>query len=152
VDTDKYEYTRTLLVFGNVAILLWTITATIALWFYNQAAAWIFPLLTAAIIYVFLRRIGCNTCAYCKTCTMGFGRISAWFFGKRQLKDLNNKTALAFVAIIYVLLALIPEAFLTISTFQEFTTLKITLLSCLLLISIYSATTWLKPRQQKPEA
>ena len=145
---DKYELTRALLFLGNVAILVWTIIATIALWFYLQATAWIFLLLDVAIIFVFLRRVGCNTCVYCKTCTMGFGRLSAWFFGNRQLKDLSNKTALAFVAIIYCLVAIIPAGFLAFSTFQEFTVLKIVVLSCLLLISIYSATTWLKPRIQ----
>jgi len=72
---------------------------------------------------------------------------------KRQLSRMTrDQITLAFVAIIYFLLANIPGAFLAFSTFQEFTTLKIIVLACLLSISILSATTWLKPQKQKPQA
>ena len=134
---------------GHVAILVWTIIATIALWFYLQATAWVFLLLDVAIIFLFLRRLGCNTCVYCKTCTMGFGRLAAWFFGKRELKDLNNKTALAFVAVVYFLLSLIPAAFLSVSLVQAFDAIKMAVLLSLLAISVYSLVTWRKPRKQQ---
>ncbi len=104
MSNDRYEYSRSQLVFGNLAIFLWILLATAALWFYQPVASWAFLLISLGTIYVLLRRIGCNTCAYCKSCTMGFGRLSAWFFGKRRTKDLNNKTGLAFVILIYCFL------------------------------------------------
>jgi hypothetical protein len=149
VGDEKFEYTRTLLISGNVAILVWTIIATIATWFYFQAIAWVFLLLDVAIVFLFLRRLGCSTCVYCKTCTMGFGRLAGWFFGKRELKDLSNKTAVAFVAIAYVFLSLVPAAVLTVSLVQAFDPFKMAVLLSLLAISIFSLATWSKTRKQK---
>jgi len=139
-----------LLVFGNLAILLWTILAAFAFWLTYPILTWIFLLLALAMVFILLRRLGCSSCYNCKSCTSGFGRLAGWFLGRRELKDLNNKTALTFVAIIYCLLVPIPVSFLAISVLQEFAVLKIIVLSCLLLISVYSAVTWLKPRRQTP--
>ena len=123
--------------------------ATAATWFFLQAAAWVFLLLVSAMVYLLLRRLGCNSCAYCKTCTMGFGRLGACFFGKRELKDLKNKTALAFVVFIYCLLSPISIGFLIVSLSQEFAVFKIVLLLFLLTISRYSSITWRKPSERK---
>ena len=149
MSNEKYGYKQTLLVLGNVAILVWIIIATIATWFFFQAAAWVFLLLVSAMVYLLLRRVGCNSCAYCKTCTTGFGRLGAWFFGKRELKDLKNKTALAFVVFIYCLLSPISIGFLTVSLIQEFDVSKIVVLLFLLTISFYSLATWRKTSERK---
>ena len=146
---DKFEYTRILLVSGNLALLFWTLIATLAVWFYIQVVAWVFLLFASATIYLLLRRIGCSTCAYCASCTSGFGRLSAWFFGKRELKDLNNKTALAFVIFIYCLLSLVPVTLLAVSIYQAFSLIQSLVLLCLSVISIYSLTTWRKTRNPK---
>src|SRR3990170_1101261 len=103
------------------------------------------------MVYLLLRRLGCNTCAYCKTCTMGFGRLGAWFFGKHELKDLKNKTALAFVGLIYCLLSPISIGFLTVSLIHEFAVSKIVVLLFLLTISFYSLTTWRKTNERTPK-
>jgi hypothetical protein len=118
-----------------------------AFWFYNPLTFWFFLLFAAFMVFAILRRLGCNTCAYCKSCTMGFGRLSAWFFGKRSNKGFRNKGGLAMVAIIYCLLALIPTAILAVSLFQAFTLLKFTVLIGVLAFSLYSATTWRKSKQ-----
>ena len=149
MSNEKYGYKQTLLVLGNVAILVWIIIATIATWFFFQAAAWVFLLLVSAMVYLLLRRVGCNSCAYCKTCTTGFGRLGAWFFGKRELKDLKNKTALAFVVFIYCLLSPISIGFLIASLSQEFAVSKLVVLLFLLTISFYSLATWRKTSERK---
>jgi len=151
VSDDKLEYTRTLLVAGNVVLLLWTLISTLAVWFYSQVFAWVFLLLAAASIYLLLRRIGCSSCYYCKSCTSGFGRLSGWFFGKRQLKDVNNKTALAFVVFIYFLLGPLSITLLTVTLGQTFDLLRIVLVSGLAAIIVYSALTWLKPNHPKAQ-
>ena len=102
---EKYEYTRTQLISGNVALLLWIAVASVTFWFYNPLTFWFFLIFAAFMVFAILRRMGCSTCAYCKSCTMGFGRLSAWFFGKRSNKDTRNKAGLAMVVIIYGLLA-----------------------------------------------
>ncbi|MBT0158746.1 hypothetical protein G4O51_02045 [Candidatus Bathyarchaeota archaeon A05DMB-2] len=143
----KYEYTKIQLISGNLALLLWIVVASLAFWFYNPLAFWFFLLFAAFMVFAILRRLGCSTCAYCKSCTMGFGRLSAWFFGKRSNKDLRNKDGLVMVAIIYCLIALTPTAILVVSLFQAFTILKFAVFIGVLVFSLYSVTTWRKGRQ-----
>ena len=79
-----------LLVFGNLAILLWTILAAFAFWLTYPILTWIFLLLALAMVFFLLRRLGCSSCYNCKSCTSGFGRLAGWFFGRRELKDVND--------------------------------------------------------------
>ncbi len=94
--SDKLEFKRSPLVLGNLAVLLWSILATVAIWLTDPAMAWVFFLLAFAVLFFILRRLGCSTCAYCKSCTAGFGRIAGWYFGDRSTKDTRSKTALFF--------------------------------------------------------
>ena len=144
LSSEKFEFTRTLLILGNLAILAWVLLASLSLVMINQLYAWLFLAFTAALIFLILRRLGCSSCYYCKSCTSGFGRLSAWFFGKRELKDLTNKTALAFVVFIYCLLSPIPIGFLIVSLIREFDVSKIIVLLLLLIVSVYSLATWRK--------
>lgn len=146
---EKLEFPRSLLVLGNLGLLAWVGLASVSVAITNVLYGGGFLVFAAAIVFLILRRTGCSSCYYCKTCTSGFGRLSGWFFGNRNTKDLRNKTALAFVAFVYVLLIPFPLTFVTISLFQGFTTLKILVLACLLLLSAYSMFTWLKPRPQR---
>jgi hypothetical protein len=57
---------------------------------------------------------------------------------------LNDRTALAFVGVIYFLLVLVPVSFLAISILQKFKALKFVVMLCLLVFSVSSAVTWLK--------
>ena len=141
---DITGYSRSLLVLGNLALAFWIILGAIAFWFYTIVAFWLFLVFALFIDYVVLRRFGCNTCAYCKSCTMGFGRLAGWFFGKRTVKDTNNKSALTVVALIYLLLGPIATMLLFFSITQGFATSKIVVLLCLLAISLYSGMTWRK--------
>ena len=147
MSNEKYEYTRSLLVLGNLAIAFWIIIAALSVWFFNAVGGWLFLFFTLGAVFLILRILGCSTCAYCKSCTMGFGRLSAWFFGQRSSKDLSNKTGLAFVALIYCLLGPLAAGALTISIIVAFAVTKVLVLACLMAISIYSALTWLKTPQ-----
>ena len=139
---EKFEFKRSLLVFGNLMLSFWILLGAIALWFYNPLAFWLFLLFAAFMVFAMLRRLGCSSCAYCTSCTSGFGRLSGWFFGRVPTKDLSSKTRLAFIGFIYCLLALFPSVFLVISIVEVFTIAKIVVLSGILLISLYSIATW----------
>jgi len=152
VSDEKYEYTKIQLISGNVALLLWIAVASVAFWFYNPLTFWFFLIFAAFMVFAILRRLGCSTCAYCKSCTMGFGRLSAWFFGKRSNKDTRNKGGLAMVVIIYGLLAVIPAALLAFLILQSFSVLKIAALIGVLAFSLYSVATWRKSKVAKPPA
>ena len=142
MDQEKFEFKRSLLVFGNLALSFWILLGAIALWFYNQLAFWIFLLFAAFMVFAMLRRLGCSSCAYCTSCTSGFGRLSGWFFGRIPTKDLNSKTRLAFIGFIYCLLALVPSVFLLVSILEVFTAAKTMVLAGILIISLYSIATW----------
>jgi uncharacterized membrane protein len=147
---EKFEFKQALLIFGNLAILAWVLLASLSLFTFSQWYGWLFLLFAAAIVFLILRRTGCRSCYYCKSCTSGFGRLAGWFFGNRSTKDLNNKTALGLVVFSYVLLSLIPVALLVISLFQGFILLNSLVLLCLAALTIYSLTTWLRIRRKKP--
>lgn len=139
---EKLEFSRSLLVFGNLMLALWILLGAIASWFYIPLAFWLFLLFAVFMVFAMLRRLGCSSCAYCKSCTSGFGRLAGWFFGKIPTKDLNSKTRLSFIVFIYCLLALVPSVFLTISIIQVFTAIKTAVLIGVLSISLYSIATW----------
>jgi len=143
MSSDKLEFKRSLLVAGNAAVLLWSILATVAVWRTDPSMAWIFFLLAFAVLYFILRRLGCNTCAYCKSCTAGFGRIAGWYFGDRSTKDTRNKTALFLVAVFYGLVGLVPMASLIPSIVQEFAIIETGLLVCIVGLFVSSLATWL---------
>ena len=139
---EKFEFKRSLLVFGNLTLTLWILLGSIALSFYNPIASWLFLLFAAFMVFAMLRRLGCSSCAYCTSCTSGFGRLSGWFFGRVPTKDLSSKTRLAFIGFVYFLLTLVPSAFLVISILEVFTLAKMMVLLGILLISLYSIATW----------
>jgi hypothetical protein len=135
---DITGYSRSLLVSGNLALAFWIILGAIAFWFYTIVAFWLFLFSALFIVYVVMRRLGC------KSCTMGFGRLAGWSFGKRTVKDTNNKSALTVVALTYLLLGPIATMRVVFSITQGFATSKIVVLLCLLAISLYSGMTWRK--------
>jgi len=139
---EKFEFKKSLLVFGNLTLTFWILLGAFALSFYNPIASWLFLLFAAFMVFAMLRRLGCSSCAYCTSCTSGFGRLSGWFFGRIPTKDLNSKTRLAFIGFIYFLLTLVPSAFLVVSILEVFTIAKIMVLLGILLISLYSIATW----------
>ena len=108
-----------------------------------------FLIFIAAMVYLMLRRLGCSSCHYCKSCTSGFGRLAGWLFGNRSAKDLNNKTALGFVIIIYFVLGLLPIATLTLSLAQTFDMPRFVLLLCILAVTLMSAIIWLRLQAKK---
>jgi hypothetical protein len=141
---EKIEFTRPFLIWGNLALLAWVLLAFFALWFYNQIYGWLLLVFTSAAIYMILRRLGCSSCYYCKSCTSGFGRLAGAFFGTRYTKKGSVGNRKGFIVFIYFLLAPLPAAFLILSTFQAFTALKGVVLFCLLAVTFCSVLTWSK--------
>lgn len=148
---EKLEFKLPFLVYGNLALLAWIFLAFAALWFYSPLYSWLFLLFTAASIYLILRRLGCSSCYYCKSCTSGFGRLSGAFFGTGYTKKGSVGNRHGFVAFIYFLLAPLPMAVLISSILQEFSVLKLAFLAGLIAITVYSGLTWRKT-QPHPKA
>ncbi len=140
---DKLEFKRPFLIYGNLALVAWIFLSFGALVLYNQLYGWLFLMFTSASVYLILRRLGCSSCYYCKTCTSGFGRLAGAFFGKGQLKKGSVGNRQVLIGIIYFLLVPLPIGILAYSTVQGFSVTSVFLLGCLVAISVYSASTWL---------
>ena len=139
---EKLEFTRSLLVLGNLGFLAWVFLAFFGILFYNQIYGWLYLLLEALVIYLVLRRLGCSSCYKCKTCTSGFGRLAGAFFGKGYVKKESVGNRLGLTVFIYFLLFPLPATILFFSLSKAFSFLKLLVLVCLLAIAAYSLTTW----------
>jgi hypothetical protein len=142
VTEEKLEFTRPLLVLGNLGLLAWIFLACFSILFYNQIYGWLYLILEAIIIYAILRRLGCSSCYKCKTCTSGFGRLAGTFFGKGYVKKESVGNRIGIIAFVYFLLFPLPATVLLLSLFGAFSVLKVLVLVCLLATAIYSLTTW----------
>jgi hypothetical protein len=137
ISNEAKEYSKTLLTLGNLAIALWIVLGAIACWFFNPILGWLFLVFAFALIFVILRRLGCSSCYYCKSCTMGFGKLSDLFFGSGHMAGVNSSIRLK-VVFVYGLLGLVPLIFLAVSIMQEFSIAKIGVLAFLLFLLLYS--------------
>ena len=143
---EKLEFTRTFLLWANLALLAWIFLAFFGMWFYSELYGWLLVAFTAATVYMILRRVGCSSCYYCKTCTSGFGRLAGSFFGRGFTKKSSVGNRTGFVAFIYFLLAPLPAFFLILSTAQTFSILKVAVLAGLITVTVYSVSTWMRKR------
>jgi hypothetical protein len=137
VSNDIREYSKSLLILGNLGIALWIVISAVACWFFNPILGWLFLVSAFVLVFAILRRLGCSSCYYCKSCTSGFGKLADLFFGRGYMAGVNSSAGLkAFF--VYVLLGLIPIGFLAFSIIQDFAASKIAVLVFLLLLLIYS--------------
>ncbi len=91
----KREYTKTELVFGNFAILVWILLGTAACWLIFSFGAIIFLAFAGFLVFYELGKKGCVSCFFCKTCTIGMGKLPELFFTKtydRQPKHKQEST------------------------------------------------------------
>jgi hypothetical protein len=144
ISNEAKEYSKTLLTVGNLGIILWIIISAVACWFFNPIIGWLFLISAFVLIFAILRRMGCSSCYYCKSCTMGFGKLSDLFFGQGYMAGVNSSLTLKII-FVYILLGLIPIAFITVSILQEFAVTKIAVLALLLVLLVYSGSRH-KPR------
>ena len=141
---EKLDFTRPLLVYGNLGLLAWVFLAFFSVLLYNWLFGWLYLLLLAFIVYAVLRRIGCSSCYKCKACTSGFGRLAGAFFGRGFVKKESVGNRLGVVAFVYVLLLPLPAVLLSISLLGSFSYVKVLVLVCLLAVAAYSLITWSK--------
>jgi hypothetical protein len=137
ISKDVKEYSKSLLIFGNLGIALWIVISAIACWFFNPLLGWFFLIFAFVLVFAVLRRLGCSSCYYCKSCTMGFGKLADLFFGSGRMAGVNSSLGLKIV-FAYGLLGAVPLVFLAVSIMQEFAVIKIAVLALLLILLLYS--------------
>jgi hypothetical protein len=141
---EKLVFSRSFLVWGNLALLAWVFLAFFAVWFYNQVYGYLLLLVTAGSVYLILRRLGCSSCYYCKSCTSGFGRLAGAFFGTGYTKKGSVGNRIGLIGFIYFLLFPLPTAISVVTLSGGFSVLGAFVFACLLAVSIYSLTTWFR--------
>jgi hypothetical protein len=144
---EKLQFSRNLLVLGNLGLLAWVFLAFFGVFFYSQLWSWVYLAAVAFLIWGILRRLGCSSCYMCKTCTSGFGRLAGAFFGRGLVKKASVGNRLGLVAFIYALLLPVPIAFLALSLSDpSLLFFKVFVVVCLLAVSIYSFLSWRKTK------
>jgi hypothetical protein len=131
------DYSKSELLFGNLLIVLWILLGAYSCWLLYPLSAIVFFALSSFLVFFELGKHGCQTCYYCKTCTIGMGKLPELFFRKAGTANVNKK-AMKLFPFVYLLLSLVPIVFYVISLVQSITVLKILTLALLLSFSIYS--------------
>jgi hypothetical protein len=91
------------------------------------------------MVFSILRRMGCSSCYYCKSCTSGFGKRSDLFFGSGYRVDVGSSSTLKII-FVYGLPGIVPIGLLTVSLIGEFAVIKIAVLAVLLLLLFCSGS------------
>ena len=134
---DRKDYPKSELIFGNLAIVLWIGLGALSCALFFPLTAFVFFGLVAFLIFYELGKHGCVTCYYCKTCTIGIGKLPELFF--RQAGTANvNRRALKLFPFAYLLLSALPITLIVISFFHEIAVLNVALLAAVLAFSMYT--------------
>jgi len=103
----------------------------------NLFAALVFFFGAAVLVYGLLRKRCCKTCYYCKTCTVGFGKLPELFFRNNGTENVDA-SGLKLFPLTYAYVSFIPIVAAAFSIMQEFTLTKVAVLIVLLAIVVYS--------------
>ena len=136
-ERQRKSYSIPELFFGNSLIVMWAIAGTLACALFVSYAALLYLGLTAFLIFYELGKHGCVTCYYCKTCTIGMGKLPEFFFKESGTANVNKRAQRLF-PLIYLLLSALPIALVAISAVGGFSAYKIILLAAILLFSFYT--------------
>ena len=133
----RKDYSKSELFFGNLAIILWIGLGAFSCAIFFPLAAFVFFGLAAFLIFYELGKHGCVTCYYCKTCTIGIGKLPELFFRQAGTANVNRK-ALRLFPFVYLLLSALPITLIVISFFHEIAVFNVVLLAAVLAFSVYT--------------
>jgi hypothetical protein len=131
------EYSKSALLFGNLALIAWIILGAYALWFIHPLLCWAFLIFIAFDVYYILRKHCCKTCDYCKDCTLGFGKLPELFFRKSGTENVDDK-GLSMFPYYFIVMSILPGAFLSFSIINKFTFVKMAVLILIITFSMWS--------------
>lgn len=133
----RKDYSMAELIFGNLAIILWIVLGSLSCALLVPLTAFLFFGATAFLVFYELGKHGCVSCFYCKTCTIGMGKLPGLFFRAEGLVNVNRR-ALKLFPLVYLLLSVLPIAVVAFSFLQGVTVYKATLLVSVLAFSVYT--------------
>lgn len=145
---EKIETTKNRLLSGNLIAAVWIIAGALGCWIVDPFFGWLFLGFSTFAILIIIRRMLCNSCYYCKSCTKGFAKLSILFMGANRIPGLNKGSIIGMTAAIYVILTVVPGLLIANSVLQGFTLLKVLALSCLIAITLFAVVSKLKNRNR----
>ncbi len=137
-DNEKIVATKSLLASGTLLLAVWAALGTISFWMVSQLFGWFFLGFSAFVVLVIIRRLLCNSCYYCKSCTKGFAKLSKLSLGSNRIPGISKGSTLGMAATIYVVLTVIPSALLVNTLLDTVDPVSLLLLATILLITIYT--------------
>jgi hypothetical protein len=105
---EKIQVSKPQLLIGNLLALAWILLGTIGCWLISPLYGVLFLGFSTFAVYGIIRRMTCNSCYYCKSCTKGMAKTSLLFLGVTRIPGLEKSTIIAMNTVIYVALTLIP--------------------------------------------
>jgi hypothetical protein len=137
---NRKAYSKSELFFGNLAIILWIGLGALSCALFFPLTGVAFFGLAAFLIFYELGKHGCVTCYYCKTCTIGMGKLPELFFRQAGTANVNGR-ALKLFPLVYLILSALPITLITTSFVQETSVYKVALLAAILAFSAYTGIT-----------
>jgi hypothetical protein len=141
---EKVDASKSTLLYGNILVAIWVALGAAGCYLVNPIVGWVFLGFTAFSIYVIIRRLLCNSCYYCKSCTKGMAKLSIMSLGANRIPGLSKGTVLGMAIYLYFILLAIPGWLLASSLIQQFSILQTSALAGILVISAYSIVARIK--------
>jgi hypothetical protein len=137
VGEHRKSYSKTELIFGNLAIVLWIGLGALSCALFVPLTALLFFVVAAFLIFYELGKHGCVSCYYCKTCTIGMGKLPELFFRHAGTANVNRR-ALKLFPFVYLLLSALPIILIALSLYDGITIYKAALLVGVVAFSVYT--------------
>ncbi len=131
------EYSKSEMIFGNLAIIAWIALGAISCGIIYFLAGFGYFALLSFLVFFEIGKHGCVTCYYCKTCTIGIGKLPEFFFRPEGIANVNWKAQKIF-SFVFVLLSFVPISLVVFSIVQELLFYKAVLLASILGFSFYN--------------
>ncbi len=141
---EKVAATKSTLLNGNLLISVWVALGTVGCYLVNPIVGLVFLGFAAFSIYIIIRRLLCNSCYYCRSCTKGIAKLSIMFLGANRIPGLSKGSILGMTIFAYVVLLVIPSWLLAESLMQQFSVLQALALAGILVISTYTLVAKIK--------
>jgi hypothetical protein len=135
---NRKNYSLTELIFGNGVIVLWIFLGALSCALFYWLFGVLFFGLAAFLVFYELGKHGCVTCYFCKTCTIGMGKLPYLFFKKEGTANVN-KRALKIFPFVYLFMSVLPIILIFVSLIQAISFYKVVLLISILAFSVYTA-------------
>lgn len=145
---EKIETVKSRFISGNLFAVFWVILGTLACWIVNPLFGWVFLGFAFFSIYIIIRRMLCNSCYYCKSCTKGFAKLSILFLGADHIPGITKTSLVGMTVFIFIVLLVIPASVLASSLLAEYSLVKLILLVGLVVTSLIALITRLVNRNK----